>query len=647
MDFSRAFAACRRPTMTNLGSPTIAVPPAADAVVSVAIPQRPAAADVVRPAGRMADGVGRAAFDGLAWTFRNGFDRLLARVPAGAWIDPARQPGWERVKHNATRDVWRGRIGDQLYYAKYYARSGWRAKLKGMLRGPACLAEWNCGIYALHAGIAAVRPAGYTPTLCYAGRTCSLLVTEAVEPSQPLNEFWRLLQSDNEDARRRADTAQLAERLAELIARAHQSGFEHLDMHAANILVQPVAPREYRTVFVDLHTARLGTPIDDRAVVRNLAQLNQWFRRHSSLMDRLRFLRAYFRWRNEYEHAFAHARPLGLTFEQLVRALRVGADRHADRLWNQRDRRAARKGRYFSRVRVRGGWRGMVYLTCKQPLDESPLSRRVLTADWWKHQLREPLHWFEGPQRALCKDSHSAQVARAALPHPDGDVPVIIKRPLARNWRRALSQLLPPSRSVRGWRVGNALLHRDIAVARPLAVLERRRGPFVRDSLLITEAIPNAMDLDQHLRAAFRELRPRAWVRHKRELTRLLVRHVRRLEDRGFAHRDCKAGNLLVVREPRLALLWIDMDGLRLLPPRDREPGPQLVPLTRLHVSLLEAPGLTRTDRVRFLRDYCSRFGGTPDAWRAVWRALERSVRDKLTARKRRRAWKRRHYGRE
>ena len=67
--------------------------------------------------------------------------------------------------------------------------------------------------------------------------------------------------------------------------------------------------------------------------MRNLAQLNQWFRRHSSIGDRLRFLRAYLRWRNEYEHAFEHARPLGMPYEDLVQALVRAANKHARRLW--------------------------------------------------------------------------------------------------------------------------------------------------------------------------------------------------------------------------------------------------------------------------------------------------------------------------
>ena len=167
--------------------------------------------------------------------------------------------------------------------------------------------------------------------------------------------------------------------LAALIARAHQAGFEHRDMHVANILVHPVAPGKYETFFVDLQNVKTDRPLSDRAVVRNLAQLNQWFRRHSSLADRLRFLRRYLRWRNEYEQTYTHGRPLTLTLPQLVRALAGRAEVHAQRLWSKRDRRAQRNSRYYSQVRLAGGWRGAVYLACKRPV--GVVGRRLNDAD--------------------------------------------------------------------------------------------------------------------------------------------------------------------------------------------------------------------------------------------------------------------------
>ena len=239
----------------------------------------------------------RGAHDGLTWTHRPGCERLLAAVSAATWANPEAQAnhhgltptaGWERVKRNARREVWRAVIHGKPYYLKYYFSGVWRDLVTNIVQPPACQAEYEGGLFARRAGISAVRPLAYTQNLRRKGRRCALLITEALEPAQPLDEFWRQLQSDEDPQRQRSDSAMLIDQLAQMIARAHQAGFEHRDMHAANILVQPLAPRRYRTVFVDLHSARQGVPLSGRAVVRNLAQLNQWFRKHSTIGDRLR-----------------------------------------------------------------------------------------------------------------------------------------------------------------------------------------------------------------------------------------------------------------------------------------------------------------------------------------------------------------------
>lgn len=585
----------------------------------------------------------RRTFDGLSWTFVERFGAVLDTVPAAAWSDPAAQ-GWERIKHNPVRTVWRAQIGRAAYYLKYYVRRRWRDGVRRLFRKPACAIEFECGAYALAAGVPVVRPAAYCTRVAHGGRPCALLVTEAFETAYPLSEYWRVLLSDDDPARGRRDRAYLIDLLAEMIAHAHQAGLEHRDMHAANILVHPLGRRRCETAFVDLQNACTGRALGDRAVVRNLGQLNQWFRQHASIADRLRFLRRYVRWRNEYEQAFAQSRPLEMSHGQLVHALTENARRHAERLWAKRDRRARRSGRYFGRVRLSGGWRGMVYLRCKRPAEQSFASSLTLTPGWWRAELTRPLRWFEPGGGQSCKQSHSAQVTRAALTTEAGPLPVIVKRPVARNWRRRLRQLFAPSRTMRGWRLGNALLNRDIATARPLAVLERRLGPLVFDSLLLTELIPEALDLDAYLRRAYEEHAPADWWRQKRRLTALLARQLRRLAERGFVHRDCKSQNILVVAKLEPTLLWIDMDGLR----RGGRvaPADELRALTRLHVSLLDLPGLTRTDRLRFLKTYLARFGSDARAWRHAWRSIAAAAERKLQARWVRRRWKVRHYGR-
>lgn len=580
---------------------------------------------------------------GRIWRHRPGYERMLAEIPGAAWTDPAAQ-GWQCVKHNQRREVWRASLRGGAYYLKYFDQRGRWGGLEGWLRRPACVAEWDGGLYALQFGIAAAVPVAYSLDVRRGGHRWAVLVTEALEPAVPLHEFWQQLRSDDDRRRRAADTAQLIEQLAELIARAHQAGFEHRDMHAANLLVQTVGPRRYRPVFVDLQSARRGVPLSDAAVVRNLAQLNQWFRRHATIGDRLRFLRAYLRWRNEFEVLLPHGRPLGLDLRGLVQRLARQAARHADQLGAQRDRRSCRDGRYFARLRLPGGWRGVAMTRCKHPSAESRASQLELRRAAWERVLRAPLRLFDPGAGRTCKDSHSAAVCRTLLELDGHALAVIIKRPRARSLWRRLVQLLPPSRSARAWRIGHALLHRDVATARPLALLERRIGPFIADSLLITEALPGAVDLETLLRHPPAPLASPGGRALKQRLIALLAPHVRHLLDRGFVHRDCKASNILVLSEPALKLLWIDLDGIRRARPWTGHATVRA--LTRLHVSLLDVPGLTRTDRLRFLRAFTARFGAPVDAWRPLWRAIAAETDRKLRRLARRRAWKLRRYGR-
>ena len=174
--------------------------------------------------------------------------------------------------------------------------------------------------------------------------------------------------------------------------------------------------------------------------------------------------------------------------------------------------------------------------------------------------------------------------------------------------------------------------------------LERRLGPLVLDSILVTEAVPGALDLEAFLRREHAVLTAHRWWELKRELTTLLLRQFRRLQERGFVHHDCKAGNLLVVPQPRPALLWIDMDGLQRV--RRLSHRQRLEPLVRLHVSLLDVPGLTRSDRLRFLKAHAAKFGSDPRAWRLAWCEIAEAAESKLRAARKRREWKLRHYGR-
>ncbi len=588
---------------------------------------------------------------GLSWQVAPALRERLRSTPADIWQNPDGQPGWQRVKDNGHRSVWRIEWAGLTCYAKYYRDDGWRDRLRRLFRAPACAIELRSGRFVQAAGINAARPLACCAKLTFAGRPHALLISAAIEEAVPLSDAWLALREIRPSLRPRR-VEQIREALAALIAHAHQAGFEHLDMHAGNLLVQN-SGEEVRVHFVDLQSAHLDQSVDDHAVVRNLAQLNQWFRRHSDVRVRLAFLRAYLRWRNHYEPRTAHGRLLGLSYRQLVAHLVRQADTHADRLWAQRDRRLARRGRYYAPLRLGGGWHARVVRGWKHARADSEVSTRAFPLEWWRTAL-DPDALLALVEGGNLKDSHSAAVARAELAHPDGPLPVVLKQPRARDWRRRLRHALMPSRSLLNWRTGQMLLHRELPAAAPLAVLEQRAGPFIRTSLLVTEFLPEAEALPRHLTTARAERSPRVWHRYRQRLARALAGQVRHLHERGFRHRDCKADNILVLpgRDPRL--LWIDLDGIRRVAPPPLDPqGPrrasraaQLTALTRLHVSLADHPAITRSDRARVLRHYFAGFGRDPRAWRSAWREIDRRAAAQQQRRARRRAWKQEQYGR-
>lgn len=268
----------------------------------------------------------------------------------------------------------------------------------------------------------------------------------------------------------------------------------------------------------------------------------------------------------------------------------------------------------------------------------------------WKAWLRHPLAWVDRDKHELMKDSHTASVCKAQLPTKPEPVVVIVKRPLARNpWKR-LGHALGPSRDLRAWKIANMLLNRNLPVAQPLAVVERFFGGLIRvDSLSLTDYVSPSVDLEAFLTRDTAALDPITQYRVKHSLIECLIRIIKRFHDRGFAHRDFKAPNLLVSWSPPFdgepTLTFIDMDGIKHVCQTTKKQRDRAI--ARLCASLLGSPACTRTDRLRFLKRYLTGPGQTPRDWRSYWRQFDALVSKKLHDKDLHRRWKLDNYGRE
>src|SRR5690606_1974578 len=123
----------------------------------------------------------------------------------------------------------------------------------------------------------------------------SFLITEALEPTQPLDEHCRGWRDAPPERRWRHA---VIERVADMVRRMHEGGMNHRDLYLVHFLLHldpAPTPDDFRISLIDLHRAQIRARTPRRWRDKDLAALN-----FASLeagltdRDRLRFARIYF-----------------------------------------------------------------------------------------------------------------------------------------------------------------------------------------------------------------------------------------------------------------------------------------------------------------------------------------------------------------
>lgn len=434
--------------------------------------------------------------EGYAWLVAPGgpFDRLHSGA-AGQDVTV--------VRDNIIRASYLVRTGRDdcpEVFVKHYKAGKIRDAFKYLVLPSKAEGEWHTLSKFEQRGIPCPRPIAYGVRRKF-GLVCEgFLITESLAPAVPLNEYLRQKHLGVKERR------ELAELLGRLVAMLHRARIYYRDLHAGNILLRTAGPCAGTLVCVDLHRAFVlpflptWPAIDDIAHLCNSLQAGKG--------DGLSFFRTYCTMRFGSCEAGSH-------LSERIAARRTVLER---RRISSRSKRCVKNSTVFE-VRRR--------------LTETYFGRRDFGYDAARRAIRAHL---AGEGQVLKTSSKSTITVH---PHTENGG-VCVKGYRIRGLRYGFKQIFQQTRGRRSWKAAHGLLVRGVDTPTPLALVERRIGPFVREVYFITRWIPEARELNDYvLSDGFGE--------RKREFIGALATAIRRLHLQNVYHADLKSNNVLVV----------------------------------------------------------------------------------------------------
>ena len=566
---------------------------------------------------------------GLQWIGKVAFADAGASALLKGRLDELSRPGqtgWEQIKHNASRTVYRNEIQGREVYLKHYHSRTIAHRLGRLLGYSDAKCEMQFSQYLAAHGVE--TPLALA-AVCAEG--AEWLATLGVAPAER-GDQWHLRQlAGGREGRRETQKAIVA--LAEIVGQMHAVGVLHCDLHTGNLLVRTNTP-EPRLVLMDLHRMTRKRRLSRRARAVNLAQLFHDRFDWTTRTERLRFLK----------HYLKASRPGG-TLRGWQLMVEDFAWRHRRRLYNQRDRRIISDSRYFKRLKLPHRWRGHIVLASKRCMAGSVAAQATFQVDDWLEVLDSPRSLLAGDDVELVKDTRSGTVVRRKLTIGGHVIDVYVKSPRRKRAWKILLDCFRSARPIRSFRLGHALLTRRIATALPLAAFERRIGPLLLESILIVETVEGQQlnqFMDQWLSNPPKGDAPLTATQQHRlgqEVLWQMGRMLQRLHDNNFHHRDLKGPNMLVQWSPGQPpeIVLVDLDGLQRV--RHLTTRKQFQGLMRLNVSLLRCPSVSHAGRLRMLLGYLRRPGSGRIHFKPYWRVLEtwsaRKLRKQIRSRRR------------
>ncbi len=159
--------------------------------------------------------------------------------------------------------------------------------------------------------------------------------------------------------------------------------------------------------------------------------------------------------------------------------------------------------------------------------------------------------------------------------------------------------LVRPGRGKRALQASLMLLEHGFNAPEPLALLQKRHGPFATENILVTRGVENSVPLGTRLKELSIPHDP-AVLKAKRRLIAEFGRTVGRMHALGIIHGDLRLNNVLVQNPEDIpGFFFIDNERTR----KYKRATDKLVKKNLVQINM-QRDAVSNTDRMRFMRTY-------------------------------------------
>jgi len=323
-----------------------------------------------------------------------------------------------------------------------------------------------------------------------------VLIFDYIHPSKNLGATLK-------ESRDKELCREYLEKLMILLARMHEAGLQHNDLHLDNFLVKD--NELYALDGAALYEKHRDAPLDRGASLKNLATLFA----QQNLGDKVLFM--------ELASVYYAARKFDNRDKQLSLLKQL-----------VKEARKFRTDRYLKKI-----YRESTETVCIKSFTSFLLCKRKNYTPAMASFLQNPDIAFEGSGSTMLKRGNSATVVRFKV----DDCDLVVKRYNVKDYIHALKRAFQKSRADRSWYGAHLLLEYGIRTPKPIAMKEIRLGLFRNRAYLICDYIGGISAQDY-----FKDPLPKG----ESDLSQKVLRIFERLESLQVSHGDMKATNIII-----------------------------------------------------------------------------------------------------